>query len=56
MRAQRGWQQFESVLIQLAGSRQVDGAEGGEPAAEQVVERDVEYCEDRDAEQRLSVE
>jgi hypothetical protein len=39
VRALRGGQQLESALSQPARSRQVDGAERGEPAAEQIIER-----------------
>jgi hypothetical protein len=41
---------------QRGGCRQVDHTIGGEAGGEQVLERDVEDGEDRDAEQRLAVE
>jgi hypothetical protein len=55
VRARRGGQQLESALSQPARSGQVDRAERGEPAAEQVIERLAENGEDRDAQQRLPV-
>jgi hypothetical protein len=55
VRAQRCGQQTESVLSQVADSRQIDSAEGREPAAEQIVKRRVKNCEDRDAQQWLPV-
>jgi hypothetical protein len=55
VRPQRRGQQIESVPGQVTGSRQLDGAEGGEPAAEQIIKRRVQNREDRDAEQRLPV-
>src|SRR6202050_121331 len=53
--ALRGGQQLKSALSQPARSGQVDGAERGEPAAEQIIERLAENAEDRDAQQRLPV-
>src|SRR5579859_1115999 len=49
-------EQPESVLGQPGDGGQVDGAEAGEPAAEQLVKRHIEDCEDGDAQQRLAIQ
>jgi hypothetical protein len=46
-----GGQEFESVFREVRDGGQVDGAEGGEPALEEVIEQYVEDGEDRDAQQ-----
>jgi len=56
VRSLAGGQQLEAGLRQLTRWRHVDGAEAGEPAAEQIVERHVEYGEDGYAEQWLTVQ
>jgi hypothetical protein len=43
-----GSQELESVVGEVCDGRQVDGAEGGEPALEEVIERYVEDGKDRD--------
>jgi hypothetical protein len=49
-------EQSESVLGQPGDGGQVDGAEAGEPAAEQFVERRIEDREDGDAEEWLAIQ
>jgi hypothetical protein len=56
VRAQAGRQQFEATVEQPGGCRRVDYAVRGEAGAEQLVEREVEDGEDRDAKQRLAIE
>jgi hypothetical protein len=49
-------QQLEATVAQPGGCRHVDHAVGGEAGAQQLIERDVQDGEDRDAQQRLAVE
>jgi hypothetical protein len=51
-----GGEQLESVLVQLASGRKVNRAKASEPALEKLVERNSEDREDREAQQRLSVQ
>ena len=56
VRAQPRRQQLEATVAQPGGCRHVDHAVGGEAGAQQLIERDVQDGEDRDAQQRLAVE
>jgi hypothetical protein len=52
VRAQPCGQQLEATVAQPGGCRQVDHAVGGKAGAQQLVGREVEDGEDRDAGQR----
>ena len=56
MRPLPGNQQLEPALAQAASGRQVNRAEAGEPARQQLLQCDLQNREDRDAQERLPVQ